>query len=65
MQQFKLAIGKIIRFGNWLGHAGIEFFNFVVAITRTVQGVVTYMSPVEAFATVINFFDWQKVCLIA
>ena len=29
------------------------------------QGVVTYMSPVEAFATAIKFFDWQKVCLIA
>ena len=30
-----------------------------------VQGVVTYMSPVEAFATTIKFFDRQKVCLIA
>ena len=29
------------------------------------QGVVTYMSPVEAFATGIKTFDWQKVCLIA
>ena len=29
------------------------------------QGVVTYMSPTEAFATVIKFFDRQKVCLIA
>ena len=32
---------------------------------RDVQGVVTYMSPVEALATVIKFFDRQKVCLIA
>ena len=31
----------------------------------TLQGVVTYMSPVEAFATAIKFFDRQKVCLIA
>ena len=31
----------------------------------SVQGVVTYMSPVEAFATAIKFFDRQKVCLIA
>ena len=29
------------------------------------QGVVTYMSPVETFATTIKFFDRQKVCLIA
>ena len=29
------------------------------------QGVVTYMSPVEAFATAIKVFDRQKVCLIA
>ena len=29
------------------------------------QGVVTYISPVEAFATAIKFFDRQKVCLIA
>ena len=29
------------------------------------QGVVTYMSPVEAFATVIKIFDRQKTCLIA
>ena len=28
------------------------------------QGVVTYMSPVEAFATAIKMFDRQKVCLI-
>ena len=28
------------------------------------QGVVTYMLPVEAFATVIKIFKWQKVCLI-
>ena len=32
---------------------------------HTKQGVVTYMSPVEAFATAIKFFDRQKVCLIA
>ena len=30
-----------------------------------IQGVVTYMSPVEAFATAVKFFDRQKVCLIA
>ena len=29
------------------------------------QGVVTYMSPVEVFATRIKIFDRQKVCLIA
>ena len=29
------------------------------------QGVVTYMSPVEVFATRIKTFDHQKVCLIA
>ena len=29
-----------------------------------VQRVVTYMSPVEAFATGIKIFDRQKVCLI-
>ena len=29
------------------------------------QGVVTYMLPVEAFATAIMFFDQQKLCLIA
>ena len=29
------------------------------------QGVVTYMSPIEVFATTIKFFDRQKVCLIA
>ena len=28
------------------------------------QRVVTYMSPIEAFATAIKFFDQQKVCLI-
>ena len=28
------------------------------------QGVVTCMSPVEAFATVIKIFERQKVCLI-
>ena len=28
------------------------------------QGVVTYMPPVEAFATGIKVFDRQKVCLI-
>ena len=33
--------------------------------TRDTQGVVTYMLPVEAFMTVIKFFDQQKVCLIA
>ena len=30
-----------------------------------IQGVVIYMSPVEAFATTIKFFDRQKVCLIS
>ena len=29
------------------------------------QGVVTYTLPVEAFATTIKFFDWQKLCFIA
>ena len=29
------------------------------------QGIVTYMSLVEAFATEIKIFDWQKVCLTA
>ena len=29
------------------------------------QGVVTYMSPVEAFATAIKFFDRRKMCSIA
>ena len=28
------------------------------------QGVVTYMSPVEAFATAMKCFDRLKVCLI-
>ena len=28
------------------------------------QGVVTYMLPVEAFATTIMFFNQRKVCLI-
>ena len=32
--------------------------------SQSLQGVVTYMSPVEAFATAIKFFDRQKVCLI-
>ena len=25
------------------------------------QGLVTFMSPVEAFAMAIKFFDWQKI----
>ena len=29
------------------------------------QGVVTYMSPIEAFATAIKMFDRQILCLIA
>ena len=29
------------------------------------QGVVSYMSPLEAFATAIKFFDQQYMCLIA
>ena len=29
------------------------------------QGVITYMSPVEAFVSGIKIFDQQKVCLIA
>ena len=36
-----------------------------MTISYTTQGVVTYMSPVEAFATTIKVFDRQKVCLIA
>ena len=35
------------------------------SMQNAVQGVVTYMSPVEVFATAIKFFDRQKVCLIA
>ena len=35
------------------------------SINDVMQGVVTYMLPVEAFVTAIKFFDWQKVCLIA
>ena len=34
-------------------------------IVSIVQGVVVYMSPVEAFAIGIKSFDQQKVCLIA
>ena len=33
--------------------------------TRSIEGVVTYMSLVEVLVTAIKFFDWQKVCLIA
>ena len=33
------------------------------SISNEVHGVVTYMSPVEAFATAIRFFDLQKVGL--
>ena len=29
------------------------------------QGVVTYMPPIQVFAIVIKAFDRQKVCLIA
>ena len=36
-----------------------------ISIQSLQQGVVTYMLPVEAFATGIKIFDWQKVCLIA
>ena len=32
---------------------------------EAIQGVVTYMSPVEAFVTRFKIFDGQKVCLIA
>ena len=32
--------------------------------TITEQEVVTYILPVEAFATGIKVFDQQKVCLI-
>ena len=28
------------------------------------QGIATYMLPVEAFATMIKFFDWQKSVLV-
>ena len=28
------------------------------------QGVVTYMSPVEVFVTGIKIFDWQKVLVV-
>jgi len=32
---------------------------------QLLQGVVTYTSPVEAFATGIKNFDWWKSSLIA
>jgi len=32
---------------------------------QLLQGVVTYMSPVEALATGIKNFDWWKSSLIA
>ena len=28
------------------------------------QGVVTYVTPFEAFTSGIKIFDWQRVCLI-
>ena len=34
-------------------------------IVNYIQDVVTYMSPIEAFATGIKIFDRQKVYLIA
>ena len=43
----------------------ILFFAPLATMHDRGQGVVTYMSPVEAFATAIKFFDRQKVCLIA
>ena len=47
----------------WISVNGVrDFFRDGPLVT---QGVVTYMSPVEAFATAIKFFDQQKVCLIA
>ena len=37
----------------------------IQAIMQLLQGVVTYTSPVEAFATGIKNFDWLKSFLIA
>ena len=42
-----------------------DFGCFSVGSCLFTQGVVTYMSPVEVFATRIKIFDQQKVCLIA
>ena len=50
--------------GGWVTALADSVWRLLqLAIER--QGVVTYMSPVEAFATAIKFFDRQKVCLIA
>ena len=37
----------------------------IQATMQLLQGVVTYTSPVEAFATGIKNFDWLKSFLIA
>ena len=47
------------------GSSTEHVFKEPLSLPRERQGVVTYMSPVEAFATTIKFFDRQKVCLIA
>ena len=41
------------------------FLLFTNTCLRHFKGyIVTYMSPVEVFVTVIKFFDQQKVCLM-
>ena len=67
---------RIHRFGSYILKSCIiiDITSIEITVTlhqldyefiNTLQGVVTYMLPVEAFATAINLFDWQKVCLIA
>ena len=54
--------------GGWvyrLPHACLDLIAGSVDGCYILQGVVTYMSPVKAFATAIKFLDWQKVCFIA
>ena len=50
-------------FASWLPF--FIFLSFLLNGFFQNQGVVTYMSPVEAFATGIKIVDRQKVCLIA
>ena len=49
---------------EWL-ISSVKVLTYNLHIRKSVQGVVTCMPPVEAFATTIKFFDRQKVCLIA
>ena len=46
---------------------GLLFRNDTVVLVPNLllQGVITFMSPVEVFMTAIKFFDGQKVCLVA